>query len=102
MTCTGPDLCYIVSKLSQKLSKPTTADLSMSKFALKYVKGILDYRLTIKTINTVNLIVSRDSDWEGSNDRKSINAYCFKLSDDESLICNRSKKHTVALSTCEA
>ena len=103
MTCTRPDLCYSVSKLSQKLSKPTTADLSMSKFVLKYVKGTLDYGLTFKKINNANLIGYSDSDWGGSDDRKSISGYCFKLSDEGSLISWRSKKqNTVALSTCEA
>ena len=37
MTCTRPDLCYAVSKLSQKLSNPTCEDLSMAKFCLKYL-----------------------------------------------------------------
>ena len=30
MTCTRPDTCYAVTKLSQKLSEPTVADLNMS------------------------------------------------------------------------
>ena len=32
MTGTRPDLCYIVTKLSQKLSKPSQADLSTVKW----------------------------------------------------------------------
>ena len=39
MTGTRPDLCYIVTKLSQQMSKPTQTDLSTAKHALRYLKG---------------------------------------------------------------
>ena len=39
MTCTRPDLCYIVTKLSQNMAKPTEADLNRAKYALRYFKG---------------------------------------------------------------
>ena len=39
MTGTRPDLCYIVTILSQNMAKPTESDLSMAKYVLRYLKG---------------------------------------------------------------
>ena len=50
-----------------------------------------------------DLIGYCDSDWGGSNDRRSMSGYCFKFGDSGSLISWKCKKQsTVALSTCEA
>ena len=46
MTGTRPDLCYIVTKLSQKMSEPTVADLGTAKHVLRYLKGTQDLGLT--------------------------------------------------------
>ena len=46
MTATRPDLCFVVTKLSQYMSKPTAAHLGLAKHVLKYVKGTRDYGLT--------------------------------------------------------
>lgn len=104
MTCTRPDICYIVSKLSQFLSNPTYAHLNLSKHVLKYLKGTRCQSIQFtKTAGHLNLVGFCDADWGGSVDRKSISGYCFKLSDCGTLISWRSQKqNTVALSTCEA
>jgi hypothetical protein len=104
MTCTRPDLSYVVTKLSQHMSKPTIAHLNLSKFVLKYIKGTLDYNLKFKKCNNdLNLMGFCDSDWGGSTDRKSISGYCFQLNNDGPLLSWKSKKqNTVALSSCEA
>ena len=47
MTCTRPDLCYIVTKLSQNMAKPTEADLNRAKYALRYSQ-IREIGVTIK------------------------------------------------------
>jgi hypothetical protein len=104
MTCTRPDLCFVVTKLSQFLAKPTNALLNLSKFVLKYLKGTVDHGLKfVKSEKPKNPIGFCDSDWGSSLDRKSISGYCFRLSDNSSLISWKSKKQsTVALSTCKA
>ena len=103
MNCTRPDLCYTVSKLSQKLSKPTNEDLNMAKRALKYLKGTANHGLTFKKLTNLELTGYSDSDWGGSVDRKSISGNCFSLGENSTLISWRSKKqNTVALSTCES
>jgi hypothetical protein len=45
MTGTRPDLCYIVTKLSQHMAKPKEVHLNMAKHTLRYLKGTLDYGL---------------------------------------------------------
>ena len=39
MTGTRPDLCYIVTNLSQHMAKPTELHLTMAKHILRYIKG---------------------------------------------------------------
>ena len=45
MTSTRPDLCWIVTKLSQYLAKPTIEHHVCVKHVLRYVKGTLGYEL---------------------------------------------------------
>ena len=104
MTGTRPDLCYVVTLLSQHMSKPTKAHLNMAKKVLRYIKGTLNYRLKFtKCVDDVKLVGCSDSDWGGSEDRRSVTGYGFQLNTDGPLVSWKSKKQqTVALSTCEA
>ena len=45
MTATRPDISYVVTKLSQKMSNPTERDLSYAKEVLRYLKGTIDHSL---------------------------------------------------------
>jgi hypothetical protein len=104
MTATRPDLSYVVTKLSQKMSDPTERDLSVAKGVLRYLKGTLDYTLTFKRGDKVQIQGYCDSDWASSySDRKSISAYVYQLHSNSGLISWKSKKQNiVALSSCEA
>ena len=104
MTGTRPDLCYIVTKLSQYMSKPTKAQLNAAKYVLKYLKGTMHYALKFsRSDGPLQLVGFCDSDWGSSEDRKSITGYCFQLDKTAPLISWKSKKQqTVALSSCEA
>ncbi|XP_046851103.1 secreted RxLR effector protein 161-like [Xenia sp. Carnegie-2017] len=105
MTGTRPDLCYVVTKLSQKMSKPTRADLSIAKHVLRYLKGTQELGLIFqKSSQPLTLKGFSDSDWGASiEDRRSITGYNFQLSQQGPLISWKSRKQpTVALSTCEA
>lgn len=105
MTGTRPDLCYIVTKLSQYLSKPTNAHLSLAKHVLRYIKYTIDYELCYrKSKDGLQLYGFSDSDWgQDPDNRKSVTGYCYKLNPDSSPISWKSRKQsTVALSTCEA
>ena len=104
MTCTRPDLSWVVSKLSQNVSKPTNADLVMLKHVFRYILGSIDSRLTFRKSKSGLLLSGYcDSDWGSSADRRSMSGYCFSLNPEGPVISWKTKKQeTVALSTCEA
>ena len=103
MTGTRPDLCYVVSKLSQYMSKPSKVHLNLAKHCLKYIKGTLNYSLRFQSSDRLKLIGFCDADWGASEDRFSISGYSFQLSNRGPLISWKSRKQrTVALSSCEA
>ncbi|XP_066941031.1 uncharacterized protein [Macrobrachium rosenbergii] len=104
MTGTRPDLSYVVTKLSQYMSNPTIAHLSLARHVLKYLKGTLYYCLTFKKSDDPLCLVGYcDLDWGTSEDRRSITGYCFKLCEGGPLISWKTKKQkVVSLSTCEA
>jgi len=104
MTCTRPDLSYVVTKLSQHLSKPLRCHWVAAKHVLRYLKGTLDYSLCYrKNESVLRLEGYSDADWASSTDRRSISGYCFTLTEGGPLISWKSRKQaTVALSSCEA
>ena len=56
MTGTRPDLCYIVTRLAQHMSKPTQANLNAARRALGYLKGTSEQSLRFrKSFNTHRL-----------------------------------------------
>ena len=105
MAGTRPDLCYVVTKLSQKMAEPTDADLSMAKHVLRYLKHTRTLGLRFqKSKLPLKLRGFSDSDWGASLlDRRSISGYNFQLTENGPQISWKSRKQpTVALSTCEA
>jgi hypothetical protein len=105
MTCTRPDLCWVVTKLSQYLSNPSAEHHVVVKHVLRYIKGTIGYELCYKHVEKFELFGFADADWASSSqDRKSITGYCFRLGQKSgAMISWKSRKQpTVALSTCEA
>ena len=104
MTTSRPDLCYVVTRLSQYLDKPSKECFSYVKHALQYVKTTLHYGLTFrKSTSGLKIHGYSDSDWASGPDRKSLSGYCYALNDHGPVISWRCKKqHSVALSSCEA
>ena len=105
MTCSRPDLSWIVTKLSSHLNNPTKADWMTVKHVLRYIKGTLNHKLVFRASKDgLKAIGFSDSDWASSKeDRKSTTGYCFLLNSEGPLISWKSKKQqTVALSSCEA
>ena len=99
-----PDLSFVVSSLSQVLKNPSHVDWLLAKKVSRYLKGTFDLGLVFKHSECLKLDGFCDSDWGGDpNDRRSTSGYCFKISDDSSVICWCSRKQqTVALSSTEA
>ena len=106
MTCSRPDLTWIITKLSQHLACPTQADWMIITHVLRYIKGTLNQKLTFRKSQNgpLQLLGHSDSDWASSkDDRKSITGYCFTLNPAGPIIAWKSRKQpTVALSSCEA
>ena len=104
MTCTRPDLSWVVSKLSQHLADPDESDWIMVKHVLRYIKGTLEYKLCYtKTADGLALTGYSDSDWASSLDRRSTSGYYFSLNPKGPPISWKTRKQqTVALSSCEA
>ena len=104
MTCTRPDLSWVVTRLSQHLSRPTAGDWALLKQVLRYIKGTIDSKLYFrKSKNNLKLVAYSDADWASSEDRRSTTGYLFCLSDVGPSISWKSRKQpTIALSTCEA
>jgi len=101
MVCTRPDLSYVVTKLSQKLSCPTAADLMMLKHVFRYLKKTSDYCLTYsKSTTDLQIYAYCDADWAASKDRRSISGFCISLNPDGPLVSWKSKRqNSIALST---
>ena len=103
MSCTRPDLSFVVTMLSQFMSKPTSGHMIIAKHVLRYLKGTMHFKLTFSYSEDISIDGYCDSDWASSDDRKSITGYCFQLSTQGPLISWKSRKQpTIALSTCEA
>ena len=103
MTCTRPDLCYVVTVLSQNLSKPKMVHLNLAKHVLRYLKGTQNHGLVYKGTNKLQIIGYTDASWASTGDRRSISGYCYSMSENSSLVSWKSKKQSVvALSSCES
>ena len=63
MTCTRPDLCYVVTYLSQHLSKPLKTHYGMAKQVLRYLKGTPCRPLRFIKGSQPKLMGYSDSDW---------------------------------------
>ena len=105
MMCTRPDICWIVTKLSQYLSSPLAVHWVAVKDKLRYLKGTIDFELCYKkSKNGLNLIGYSDVDWASSeDDRRSTSGNFFSLTENRPLVPWKSRKQpTIALSICEA
>jgi hypothetical protein len=105
MTATRPDLCYIVTNLSQHMARPTSTHMIIiAKLVLRYVKGTIHQKLLFrKSAEPINWIGFCDADWANSEHRRSITGYGLELSSEGPLISWKSRKQrTVALFICEA
>ena len=103
-TCTRPDLSFVVSKLSQYFTRPTTDQWTTVKHVLRYLKGTQNKELCFKKHKGENIIHAySDANWAADIDRKSTTGYCISLNKNGPFVSWKTKRQpTVALSTCEA
>ena len=98
-----PDLSFVISFFSQVLKNPSHDHWFLAKKVLRYLKGTFDLGFVLKHSECPKLVGFSGSDWGGDlNDRRSTSGFCFRLSDDSSVICWSSRKQqTVGLSSTE-
>lgn len=104
-TCTRPDICFVVNKLSQHFADPTDEHWVTVKHVLRYLRGTADKQLCFtKSQGSLGIQAYSDADWAADvSDRRSTTGYCVSMSKGSSLVSWKTKKQpTVALSTCEA
>jgi hypothetical protein len=86
-----PDISYVVNRVSQFMHAPTCVHWAAVKRILRYLKGTIDFGITIKPSSSFSITAFSDSDWAGcQNDRKSTTGYLVFL--DPNLISWSSKK----------
>ena len=98
---TRPDICFVVSTLSQYMCESRKIHWVAAKHVFKYLHGIIGYGLWYSADNDMQLVGYTDSDWAGSvKDRKSTSRCCFNLGFVVISWFSR-KKTSVALSSME-
>lgn len=77
---TRPDICFVVSALSQFMSEPRHVHWVAAKHALRYLRGTIAYGLRYTPSGGVTLRVYTNFDWAGSAvDMNSTSGYCFSM-----------------------
>jgi len=99
-----PDLAYIAHCLSRFVSNPGEKHWIAAKRVLRYLKYTKASKLVYNRGGPVKLIGFSDSDFAGDvESRKSLGAYCYKVSENSGVISWKSKQQgVVATSTAQA
>ncbi|XP_055603946.1 uncharacterized protein LOC129752181 [Uranotaenia lowii] len=98
---TRPDLGICASILGRKVSKPTKADWTEAKRALRYLKETVELKLHLGG-GSGELEGYADADWASTvQDRKSNSGYLFRLGGG-TILWGAKKQTCVALSSTEA
>ncbi|KAM1556532.1 hypothetical protein TB2_040114 [Malus domestica] len=102
LTCTRPDILYVVGLISRYMENPTTTHLKTAKRILRYLKGTVNFGMFYSSSDSHKLVGYSDSDWVGdSDDRKSTTGFVFFMGDTAFTWMSK-KQPIVTLSTCEA
>ncbi|KAH9751077.1 hypothetical protein KPL71_014139 [Citrus sinensis] len=77
---TRPEIAYVVNKLSQFMANPLQPHWIACKRVLRYLKETIDYGLTFRRSDFVDLVLYIDVDWGSDiDDRRSTSGYCVYL-----------------------
>ncbi|XP_062104373.1 uncharacterized mitochondrial protein AtMg00810-like [Humulus lupulus] len=102
VTITRPEISYVVNKVSQFMHTPMKSHWKIVKKILRYLKGNLDFGLTLTKASTMRLTGFSDADWASDpDDRRSTSGFCIYLGDNLIYWASRKQK-TVSRSSTEA
>jgi hypothetical protein len=77
---TRPDICFVVSTLSQCMCEPRQTHWVAAKHVFRYLRGTVGYGLRYTADSDMQLVGYTDLDWASSiEDRKSTSGCCFSL-----------------------
>nr|GFC09873.1 retrovirus-related Pol polyprotein from transposon TNT 1-94 [Tanacetum cinerariifolium] len=80
LTCTRPDILFVVRLISRFMEDPMTKHLKITKRILRYIKGTVDYGMFYLTSEYFKLVGYSDSDWaESKDDGRSTSGFLFFL-----------------------
>jgi hypothetical protein len=80
--CTRPDLAFITGVLSRYQANPGIVPWKMVKKVLRYVQGIIDFMLTYRRSDSLEIKGYLDAEYAGDkDDRKSTTGYVFTLTE---------------------
>jgi hypothetical protein len=82
LVVTHPDISYPVHILSQFVSAPTSVHYSHLIRVLRYLRGMITYRLFFPCSSSLQLQAYSDATWASDpSDRRALSAYCVFLGD---------------------
>jgi hypothetical protein len=82
LTFTRPDIAYAVQQICLFMHDPPEPHLAAVKRILRYIRGMLDFGLTLHRTSPSDLVVYLDADWAGCPDtRRSTSGYGVFLGD---------------------
>nr|GEV44793.1 hypothetical protein [Tanacetum cinerariifolium] len=101
LTCTRPDILFVIGLISCLVEEPTIKHLKISKRILCHIKGTIDYGMFYSTSEDFKLIAYSGSDWAGSkDDGRSTSGVPFFLGKN-AFTWSSKKQPIVTLSSCE-
>nr|GEU97808.1 retrovirus-related Pol polyprotein from transposon TNT 1-94 [Tanacetum cinerariifolium] len=102
LTCTRPDILFVVGLISHFMKEPTTKHLKIAKRILRYIKGTVDYGMFYSASKKFKLVGYSDSDWVRSkDDGRSTSGLLFFLGNNAFTWSSKTQP-IVTLSSCEA
>ncbi|XP_065859821.1 uncharacterized mitochondrial protein AtMg00810-like [Euphorbia lathyris] len=102
LTLTRPDISYAVQQVCLFMHNPKTTHMAALKRILRYVKGTIEFGLTLLASPLSQLVSYTDADWAGCPDtHRSTSGYCVFLGDN--LVSWSAKRQpTLSRSSAEA
>ncbi|KAK1683226.1 hypothetical protein QYE76_044074 [Lolium multiflorum] len=102
LTLTRPELQYAVQQVCLRMHAPRDPHWAAVKRILRYIRGTMDFGLSLHASTATNIVAYSDADWAGCPDtRRSTSGYCVYFG--PSLISWSSKRQpTVSRSSAEA